>query len=130
MQTDTSRSNRIAFAVAFLLVPFAVGLTLALSRHPSGQAVTKVVGALGMVTGLYLLTSRHLFQPRVGAATREQLEAARKAAVQLRLIGATGLLMGVSLLVPDTWPRAVLMLSAAAVSMSAAFKVPRRLFRL
>lgn len=128
MTIDKSRSNRIVFIAAAVLVPCAIGLTLALSRHPSGQLVTRAVGALGIGAGLFLLAARSLFKPRNGVPTREQLQAEQLAVLRMRFMGATNLLLGLAQFVPDSNARMALTLAAVAVGTASVFKVPRRLF--
>jgi hypothetical protein len=129
MSIETNRSNRIAFVVGLAVVAFAVGLALALWGS-GGYLVTRVVGALGIVAGFFLLTSRNLFKRDAGVPPDLQIPAERRARMGMRIVGATGILVGVAQFIPDTRMQTAVMVCAAAVSLAGVFKVPRRLFNI
>ena len=126
-----SRSNHIAFVIGLAIVAFAAGLALAL-WGPDGQAPIRVIGALGIATGLFLLTlpRRHLLKRDPELSPDVQLLAEHMVLRRMRILGATGTLMGMAQLLPDSRVKMALMLCSAAASMAAAFKVPRRFFVL
>jgi hypothetical protein len=130
MKIETNRSNRIAAVVGVALVAFAVGLALTLWGS-GDQLVTRLVGALGIVTGLFLLTSpsRYLFRRDARLSADLQIPAEQELRVQLRMSGATGILLGMAISVSDVRMRAAFVLCAAVVSIAGAFKVPRSLFK-
>jgi hypothetical protein len=131
MTTETNRSTRISFVFGLVLVAFAVGLALALGGSPPvGQSVPRVVGALGIVSGLVLITPRNLFKRDGVVPTPRQLSAEHSARMRMRLSGVTGIVFGVAQFMPDIRLQAAFMLCAAAVSMAGVFRVPRRLFIL
>jgi len=127
MKTQANRSSDIAFVLGLALVAFAAGLALAL-WGPDGPAVPRVVGALAIVPGLFLLTSRNLLKRDAGVPPDLQIPAEHMARMRMRIVGATGILMGVAQFIPDGRMQTGVMLCAAAVSIAGVFKVPRRLF--
>ena len=127
MQPFTNRSNRIGFVVGLAAVAFAAGLALALLA-PGGRAVPRVIGALGIVSGLFLLTSRNLFERDAAVPPDEQIRAERMARPQMRISGATTILMGMALFIADERIRTAVLVCAAALIMAGVFKVPRRFF--
>ncbi len=131
MTIETNRSSRVPFVVGLVLVAFAAGLALALwGRPPVGESVATVVGAVGIVSGLILLTSRNLFKQDGDAPTPLKLAAEHSGRMRMRLSGVAWILIGAAQLVPNIGLRATLMLCAAALSMAGVFRVPRRLFIL
>jgi hypothetical protein len=128
---ETNRSRHLTFVVGLVLVAFAAGLALALGGSPPvGQNVGRVVGALSIVSGLFLLTSRNLLERDGAAPTPPQLSAERVARMRIRIGGATGILIGVAQFIPNMGLRATVTLCAAALSMAGVFRLPRRLFIL
>jgi hypothetical protein len=128
MKIEADRSRRIAFVVGIAVVAFAAGLALALWGPSVGQTIAKAAGALGIVAGLYLLTSRDVLERDDRVSPDLQRPSLHMARTRLRIVGATVILMGVAQWVPETAVRTGLLLCAAAVSILGVFKVPRRLF--
>ena len=60
MKIETSRSAPIVFVTGLVVVAFCTGLALAMSGA-HGQILPGVVGVVGIVAGLLLLTSRNVF---------------------------------------------------------------------
>lgn len=127
MKIETNRSTSIAFVTGLVVVAFCAGLALALSGA-DGQILLRTVGALGIVAGLFLLASRNLFKREAGASVERQVSAEHTARMRTRIVGATGILLGVAQFIPDMRVRTAVMLCAAAVSIAGVFRVPRRLF--
>ena len=111
------RRNTIALGLGLALAAFVAGLALALWR-PAGSGVPRVVGAIGIVAGVVLLTSRNLFKrdERVDLAIRIQAE--QRARVLMRIMGASQILFGAAQFVPDLGVRIALTLCSAAVSVA------------
>lgn len=126
MTMETNRSNRTALVFGLAVVGFAVGITVAL--WGVGQVVTRVIGAIGIAVGLFLLTSRNLFKRDAGVSPDLQIAAEHAPRVQMRVLGATAILIGVAQFIPNMRLQIAVTLCAAAVSMAGAFKVPRRIF--
>ena len=122
-----NRSNRISGVILLALVSFVAGLVLAL-RAP-GSSVPGVVGALCIVTGLFLLLSRNLFRRDPAAAlASQQIAAEHQTRMAMRTVGASVVLLGIAQFIPDIQMRTVGASCGAAVSMAGAFKVPKRFF--
>ena len=125
MKVKENRST--ALDIGLVIVAFVVGLAVALSG-PRGQIVPTVVGALGIATGLVLLTSRSLFQAEHGMAAGRQIPARHLATRQMRVGAAAGILFGLALVIPDMRIRTAVTLCGAAVSIAGILRVPKRLF--
>jgi hypothetical protein len=105
MNIEADRSNRIAFVVGVVVVPFAVGLALPLWG-----------------------TQRNLINRDAGLPAALQLPAEHILRMRMRISGATVLLAGVSQFASDIRVQTVFMLCAGAVGMAGFFEVPKRLF--
>lgn len=129
--TDPNRPWRVALFATVLVTAIGMGLVLALWGPGAGLMVAKVAGAAGIVCGLFLLLSptRYLFTKERGVSPEVQIPAAQMLGRQMRISGATGVLMGIGILIPDASIRAAFMLCAAAVSIAGVLKRPRSLFR-
>ena len=127
MQPLTNRSTSIGIVAGLAVVAFAAGLALAL-LGPGGRAVPRVIGALGIVSGLFLLTSRNLFERDGTVVPDLQIRAEHMARPRMRIIGATTILMGMALFIVDERLRTFVLVCAAALSVSGLLKVPRRFF--
>ena len=124
------RSIWVFWIVLLTVTSFAFGLVLSLWGRPAAEIVMKVVGIVGVVSGLLLLTSRKLFERQPDGSTGAPIAVEHMVRMRMRIVGATGVFLGASQLVPDQRAGAVLLVCAAAVSMAGVFKVPRRLFTL
>jgi hypothetical protein len=121
------RSTRHWHLILLAICAFVAGLFLAVWA-PRGN-VPRVVGAVGVVSGLFLLLSRNLFSRDPDApATEQQVAAEHQVRMGMRTLGASIVLFGAAQFVPDTHLRTALILCGSALSVAGAFRVPRRFF--
>lgn len=122
-------SKQQAYLVFVAVAGLVGGLTVVLLWGPNLLIGLKVVGAVLIANGFFLLTSQNLIRRDQDIPAEVQVHARRLLLRRLRVMGASSMLMGAALLVPDERIRVGLMGCAAVVNVAMAFKVPRRLFR-
>jgi hypothetical protein len=118
---------RTSFIAGLMVVAFAVGVALAL-WSPDFRIIPQVMGGLGILAGVVLLTSRNIWVRTTDVPTGLQVDFERRALLHTRITGVTAILIGVSLFIPNPTFRLVVMVCAAVLSIAAALKVPRRFF--
>jgi hypothetical protein len=125
MMSEAVRRNRIFAVGGVTAVAFAAGLASALLGV---QAVPRVVGVLGVINGLFLVISPGVVKRNPGFPPEVQIPAEHALRLPMRLLGVTGIFMGLAMLTPNVYMRTSAIFCGAACSMAGAFRFPRRFF--
>lgn len=124
------RSTTIFWIAVLVAVSFTLGLALSIRERTGTEIVMKLAGIMAVVSGVFLLTSRNVTRRQPEGPTGGSMAVEYVTRMRIRIVGASGVLLGASQFVPNHNTGTVLVLCAAAVSTGGVFKLPRRLFTL